>query len=316
MKKGLNTGIGLKKYYFIMGKKFSYLFEINRIIRHKNITQNYFTMDKLELYLQKIIELGIEYAPKLLLAILTLVIGAFIIKRLVKVVKKIFRKRDVEVSLRDFLISIIRILLWVMLIIAVAGMVGIETTSFIAVLGAAGLAIGLALQGSLANFAGGVLILLFKPFKVGDVIEAQGFLGTADSISIFHTEIRTFDNRIVVLPNGNLANGAITNITREDVRRVDMEFGIGYGDDIDKAKSILKELAQADERIFKDPEPVIVLGSLGDSSVNFKFRVWSKKEDYWDIYFEMQENVKKRFDKEGISIPFPQTDVHLFNEKA
>ena len=273
-------------------------------------------MDKVEIYVQKITELGIEYLPKLLLAIITLLVGAFIIKRLIKVVKKIFRKHKVEESLRGFLLTIIRIMLWAMLIIAVAGMVGIETTSFIAVLGAAGLAVGLALQGSLANFAGGVLILLFKPFKVGDVIEAQGFLGTADVINIFHTEIRTFDNRIVVLPNGPLANGAITNITREDLRRVDMEFGIGYGDDIDKTKSILKQLIEADERIFSDPEPFIVLGSLGDSSVNFTVRVWSKKEDYWGIYFDMQEKVKKTFDKEGVSIPFPQTDVHLYNEKA
>lgn len=274
-------------------------------------------METIEKYLEQLAELAVEYAPKLLLAIVTLLVGAFIIKRIMKVSKKIFEKRELEKSLRSFLLSMIKVGLWAMLIIAVAGMVGIETTSFIAVLGAAGLAVGLALQGSLGNFAGGVLILIFKPFKVGDVIDAQGFTATVSNIEIFHTELKTFDNRVVILPNGPLANGAITNITREDLRRVDMEFGIGYDDDIDTAKALIFELIEADSRILKEPaEPFIALSSLGDSSVNFAVRVWAKKEDYWGIYFDMNENVKKLFDKKGVSIPYPQTDVHLYNEKA
>ncbi len=274
-------------------------------------------MDSMNDYVTKITDLAIEYAPKLLLAIITLLIGAFLIKRIVKLSSKIFDKRKFDKALKSFLLSMIKVLLWVMLVITVAGMVGVETTSFIAVLGAAGLAIGLALQGSLANFAGGVLILIFRPFRVGDLIEAQGFLGIVDAVEIFHTELKTPDNRVIIIPNGPLANGAITNITRESLRRVDMEFGIGYEDDIDKAKGLLNDLVSADDRILKEPAaPFIVVSSLGDSSVNFTVRVWTKKENYWGVYFDTHEKVKKLFDEKGVSIPFPQTDVHLYNEKA
>ena len=201
------------------------------------------------------------------------------------------------------------------LLISVASMVGIETTSFIAVIGAAGLAIGLALQGSLANFAGGVLLLIFKPFKVGDTIEAQGFMGAVVEIQILYTVVDTFDNRRIVIPNGSLSNATLVNVSIYDKRRCDMTFGISYNDDIDTAKAILKRLFEEDERSLTDPAPRICVASLGDNSVNLMFRAWVATGDLWPYYWDMQEKVKKAFDKEGISIPFPQRDVHVHNVK-
>ncbi|NQY18393.1 mechanosensitive ion channel family protein, partial [Alteromonas sp.] len=201
----------------------------------------------------------------------------------------------------------------VMLLISVASMIGIETTSFIAVVGAAGLAIGLALQGSLANFAGGVLILIFKPFRVGDTIEAEGYLGSVAEIQILYTVLNTFDNRRVVIPNGNLSNATLTNVSVYDKRRCDMTFGIGYDDDIDKAKKILQRLFEEDERSLTEPAPRICVGGLGDNSVDLMFRPWVGTDDLWPYYWDMQEKVKKAFDEEGISIPYPQRDVHLYN---
>jgi len=196
-----------------------------------------------------------------------------------------------------------------------ASMIGIATTSFIAVIGAAGLAIGLALQGSLANFAGGVLILIFKPFKVGDTIEAQGYLGAVAEIQILYTVVNTFDNRRIVIPNGSLSNATLVNVSIYDKRRCDMTFGIHYDDDIDKAKAILKRLFDEDERSLKDPEPRICVGSLGDNSVNLMFRAWVATDDLWPYYWDMHEKVKKAFDAEGITIPFPQRDVHVYKSE-
>ena len=193
-------------------------------------------------------------------------------------------------------------------------MLGIETTSFVAILGAAGLAVGLALQGGLANFAGGVLILIFKPFKVGDFIDAQGHAGVVSEITVFTTVLKTPDNKTIIIPNGALSNGSMVNYSTEEKRRVDMVFGIGYGDDIAKAKQVLKRIVDEDERVLKDPAPQIVVAELADSSVNFNFRVWCTGSDYWSIYFDMNEKVKLEFDKEGVSIPFPQRDVHLYNQ--
>jgi small conductance mechanosensitive channel len=192
-------------------------------------------------------------------------------------------------------------------------MLGVQMTSFIAILGAAGLAVGLALQGSLANFAGGVLLLLFKPFKVGDFIEAQGFSGSVNAIQVFNTVLKTPDNKTIIIPNGNLSNGAITNFTAEKNRRVDWTFGIGYSDDIKKAKEILVQLIKSDPRILDEPEAMVALSELGDSSVNFVVRAWVKLEDFWGVYFDIQEKVKLTFDEQGISIPFPQRDVHVYN---
>jgi len=265
-------------------------------------------------YLNKAIELVMEYGPKLILAILVLIVGMWIIKGIKKLITKAMQKGQVEISLQKFLISMITILLKVLLLISVASMIGIATTSFVAILGAATFAIGLALQGSMSNFAGGVLILLLKPFKVGDTIEAQGFIGKVHEIQIFNTIMKTFDNKMIYIPNGTLSNGNITNYSREPIRRVDMTFGIGYGDDIKKAKEVLTRLVKEDARILKDPAPLIAVSSLGDSSVNFAVKVWCDNAEYWNVYFDMQEKVKLAFDQENISIPFPQTDVHLFKE--
>ena len=266
-------------------------------------------------YLDKAIGLVMEYGPKLILAILVLIIGLWIIKGIKKLVNKAMVKGKVEISLQRFLISLIAVGLKVLLLISVASMVGIATTSFIAMLGAATFAVGMALQGSLSNFAGGVLILLLKPFKVGDAIEAQGFVGKVHEIQIFNTLVKTFDNKMIYIPNGSLSNGNITNYSQEPIRRVDMTFGISYGDDIKKAKDILTRLVNADTRILKDPAPLIAVSNLGDSSVDFAVKVWCDTAEYWNIYFDMQENVKLTFDQENISIPFPQTDVHLFKEE-
>lgn len=265
-------------------------------------------------YVEIIFEALINYGPKVLLALFTLIIGLWIIKKLVNKTSVHFSAKA-DPSLASFMSSLVSVLLKLMLFIAVASMVGIQTTSFIAVLGAAGLAVGLALQGSLANFAGGVLILLFKPFKVGDVIEAQGHLGVVKQIQIFNTILTTGDNRIVIIPNGPLSNGSLVNINQEPTRRIDFSFGIGYGDDIDKAKSVLEGLVSAESRILKDPAHLIVVEALADSSVNIKVRVWVNTADYWGVFFAMTETVKKTFDKEGISIPFPQRDVHMHTVK-
>lgn len=260
--------------------------------------------------------MAIEYLPKLGLAIITLIIGLWIINAFIRFLKKTMTKRDVDPSLIPFTASLANVILKAMLLISVASMIGIQTTSFIAILGAAGLAVGLALQGSLANFAGGVLVLLFKPFKVGDVIEAQGFLGSVTGIQIFNTILHTPDNKKIIIPNGAISSGPITNYSSENKRRVDLLFGIGYSDDIKKAKDILSKIISEDSRIISEPAaPFIAVKELGDSSVNLVVRVWADAGDYWGIYFDMQEKVRLTFDKEGISIPFPQRDVHLFQEK-
>lgn len=261
-------------------------------------------------YVDQAIALVMTYAPKFVLAIVTLVIGLWLINRFVGVLDKKLGAKDP--TLNKFLCTLISILFKVMLLISVASMIGIATTSFIAVIGAAGLAIGLALQGSLGNFAGGVLILIFKPFKVGDTIEAQGFLGAVAEIQILYTVVNTFDNRRVVIPNGSLSNETLVNVSIYDKRRCDMTFGIHYDDDIDKALAILQRLFDEDERSLKDPEPRICVGSLGDNSVNLMFRPWVATDDLWPYYWDMHKKVKKLFDAEGITIPFPQRDVHIY----
>ena len=220
-------------------------------------------------------------------------------------------KKKVEITLHRFLLSILTTLLKAIQIIILASMLGIQTASFIAILGAAGLAIGLALQGSLANFAGGVLILLFRPFKNGDAIKAQGYVGSVEEIQIFNTILKTFDNQRIIIPNGLLSNGCVTNINVNGTRRVDMVFGIGYDDDITQAKTLLRSIIEADSRVLKDQAIDIWVGEHGDSSVNLFVRPWTNADDYWGVYFDMMENVKVEFDKAGISIPYPQQDVHM-----
>ncbi len=272
-------------------------------------------MENFQGILDTVYDLAIKYGLKLLLAIVTLIIGLWIIKAIMGGIRRSMEKRDVDATLRTFLHSLLSMLLKIMLVISVISMVGVEMTSFVAILAAAGLAVGMALSGTLQNFAGGVIIVLFKPFKVGDFIDAQGHMGTVKDIQIFNTILKTPDNKTIIIPNGGLSTSSMTNYSTEENRRVDFTFGIGYSDDIDKAKKVIDGVIKADSRIFSDPEPFIAVSELADSSVNFAVRVWSKASDYWGIYFDMTENIKKAFDKEGISIPFPQRDVHLFNEK-
>ncbi len=260
-------------------------------------------------------ELAIKYGLRLLLAIITLFIGLWIIKIIIKAIVRTMEKKDIDITLTKFLRSLLSMLLKILLIISVISMLGVEMTSFIAILTAAVLSVGMALSGTFQNFAGGVMLVLFRPFKVGDYIEAQGYTGTVKEIQIFNTVLTTPDNKTVIIPNGGLSTNAMTNYSNEPTRRVDFTFGIGYDDDIDKARTVIKGIINSDERILKDPKPFIAVSELADSSVNFVVRVWVNSADYGGVLFSMPENIKKAFDKEGISIPFPQTDVHLYNEK-
>ena len=257
----------------------------------------------------------VEHGLSVLFAALPLAIGWWLISRVIKAFTSVLQKRHADAMLTGFLSSLASSLLRILLLLSVAGMLGIETTSFIALIGAAGLAVGLALQGSLANFAGGVLILFLRPFRAGDYIEAQGTAGTVESILIFHTVLRTADNKTIILPNGSLSNGSITNYSTKPTRRVDINVGISYDDDIKQARAILLSLAAADERVLKDPEAVVYMTSLGDNSVNMSLRMWTKSADFWGVFFEVQEQMKEAFDREGISFPFPQRTVHL-NQQA
>ncbi len=267
--------------------------------------------EEIDKYAGEIKQLVIAHGLAILMAILVLFVGLRIIKVVTKGINKAMIKRNVDDSLRPFLISMLNILLKVMLFISVIQMIGIETTSFVAVLASAGLALGLALSGTLQNFAGGVIILLFKPFKKGDFIEAQSYTGTVFAIQIFATILKTVDNKTVFIPNGPLSSGSLINYTAEDTRRVDMTFGVSYSAPLDKVRNILQKLLDEDPRVMKESANLIAVASLGDNSVNFTVRVWVQSPDYWPLFFDFQEKVKIAFDQEGISIPFPQMDVHL-----
>ena len=268
----------------------------------------------LDVFLTKMIDLGISVGSKILLAIVVFLVGRWIVRRLNKLLAKILEKRHVEASLSTFVKSLVNITLTLLLIIVVIGVLGIETSSFIALFASAGVAIGMALSGTLQNFAGGVMILLFKPFKVGDTIEAQGQSGTVREIQIFNTILATPDNKIIIIPNGGLSTGLLKNYSREATRRVDWEFGIAYGDDYTKAKAVIARLLDADGRVLKDPAYFIALTSLGESSVNIVVRAWVNAGDYWGVYFDMNEKVYKTFAEENLNIPFPQLDVHLLGK--
>ena len=265
----------------------------------------------LDVFVTKMIDLGISVGSKILLAIVVFIVGRWIVRRLNKLLAKILEKRHVEASLSTFVKSLVNITLTLLLIIVVIGVLGIETSSFIALFASAGVAIGMALSGTLQNFAGRVMILLFKPFKVGDTIEAQGQSGTVREIQIFNTILATPDNKIIIIPNGGLSTGLMKNYSREATRRVDWEFGIAYGDDYTKAKAVIARLLDADGRVLKDPAYFIALTSLGESSVNIVVRAWVNAGDYWGVYFDMNEKVYKTFAEENLNIPFPQLDVHL-----
>jgi small conductance mechanosensitive channel len=252
----------------------------------------------------------LNYSGKLTLALLTLLVGWWLINVLTRKVRTLLDARNVDRALHSFISSLASIALKVLLLVSVTSMIGVETTSFIAVIGAAGLAIGLALQGSLANFAGGVLIIMFRPFRAGDWIEAQGVSGTVDSIHIFHTTLKTADNKVVIVPNGNLSNDHITNYSTEPKRRAEIKVGIDYSSDIKKAREVLLKIAE-DSRVLKDPAPVVYVVGLGDSSVDLSLRIWVATADFWPVTFEFTELVKERLDEAGIGIPFPQRVVHL-----
>ena len=262
-------------------------------------------------WLQTIEKLGTEYGLRLLGAILVLVIGLWVIRILTHGTHKLMDKSNIEPSLNTFIKSLVSILLKILLVISILGMIGIQMTSFIALLGAAGLAIGMAMSGTLQNFSGGVMILIFKPFKVGDFIDSQGHSGVVKEIHVFSTVMTTPDNKTILVPNGSLSNSAITNFSTQPKRRVDWTFGIAYGDDYDKAKAFILGLIAEDSRILSDPEPFVALAQLADSSVNLTVRVWVNTADYWGVLFDLNEKYYKNAGKAGINIPFPQMDVHL-----
>jgi len=272
-------------------------------------------VDQLVRQSQTWVPLIMEYGSRLLLALLTLAVGWWIINKVSARLGKLVGLRNADLALQGFISTLSNIVLKVLLFVSVASMIGIETTSFVAAIGAAGLAIGLALQGSLANFAGGVLILMFRPFRIGDWIEAQGVAGTVDSIQIFHTVLRTGDNKTVIMPNGALSNGIITNTNRQPTRKVVFDVGVDYEADLQKARQVLLELAQ-DPRVLQDPAPQAVVSTLGDSSITVSLRLWTKTSDYWDVMFMLNEQARDRLKAEGIDIPFPQRVIRVVQEAA
>jgi small conductance mechanosensitive channel len=264
--------------------------------------------------IEKFTNLGIEYGLKLIAALAIFIIGKWIAKLLTSWVKKLMIKSKVDEALVSFVSNIIYALLITFVVIAAANKVGVQTTSLVAVIGAAGLAIGMALSGSLSNFASGVMIIVFKPFKKGDLIEAAGILGVVEEIGILCVIMKSGDNKQIIVPNSSIMGGAITNYSGNNTRRVDMVFGVSYSDDIKKVETVINEVLSENSLILKDPAPTVAVSELADNSVNFVVRPWGKTADYWTIWFETHKNIKLRFDKEGISFPFPQRDVHLIKE--
>jgi len=268
------------------------------------------TLTKAEQLMKALMDSGIGLGRRLITAIIIFLVGRLLVSLINKLVRKILIKRNVDLSIRTFLGSMTNILLTVLLIISVVGALGVETTSFAALLASAGVAIGMALSGNLQNFAGGLMVLLFKPYKVGDVIEAQNVSGTVREIQIFHTILTTFDNKVIYIPNGALSSGVITNYSNQSTRRVDWVFGIEYGEDYERVKAVLERLVRNDPRILPDPAPFIALHALADSSVNITLRVWVNSEDYWAVYFDFNKNVYETFNREGIDFPYPHITVH------
>lgn len=266
--------------------------------------------------MDQIVEAVAAYGLKILAAIIILVIGLWLAKKLKTLFVDILQKKEVDPTLVGFFSSMLYGALVIFVVIAAIGKLGVQTTSFVAVIGAAGLAVGLALQGSLSNFASGVLLILFKPFKAGNFIKAGGEAGVVVEVGILTTEMKTPDNVKIVMPNSAIMSGAITNFSAHPTRRVDMTVGVGYGDDLNKAKKIMEDIIAADERVLADPAPQIAVANLGDSSVDFVVRPWVNAADYWTFKFDFTKAVKEKFDAEGVSIPFPQRDIHLFQENA
>lgn len=253
----------------------------------------------------------IPYGIKLIVSLLVLFVGLAVIKKIMKILEKHFNRMRIDETLKPFILSLIRISLKVLLVLSVVAKLGVETSSFVAVLGAASFAIGLAFQGSLSNFAGGLLLLIIRPIKVGDFVDVKGHKGTVEAIDILNTTLITVDNKVIYIPNGDLSNSTIVNYSVKDTRRVDLVFEVGYDDDIDKVKRVLTDIVKSHPKVLRNPEAFIRLSGHGDNALEFTIRAWTKAEDYWDVYFDIIETVKKRFDREQISIPYPQIDVHM-----
>lgn len=268
------------------------------------------TGSKLEGVLQHLIEGGAQLGLTILKALIIFIVGRLVIGLINKLVRQILNKRNIEPSVRSFTGSLVNVVLTILLIVSVVGALGVQTTSFAALLASAGVAVGMALSGNLSNFAGGLIILLFKPYKVGDYIEAQGTGGTVREVQIFHTVLLTPDNKTIYIPNGSLSSGVVTNFSREELRRVDWTFSVEYGSDYEHVRQVILRILGADSRILSDPAPFIGLTSLADSSVNVVVRVWVKSSDYWNVYFDMNQTVYATFNAEGIGFPFPQLTVH------
>ncbi|WP_019037202.1 mechanosensitive ion channel family protein [Psychroflexus tropicus] len=271
------------------------------------------TVDSIGAYADYFLDKLLSYLPSIIAALVILILGLWVIKLIIGRLRKVMEKREVDSGVRGFALSILSVVLKIILFIVIITKLGVETTSFAAILAAAGLAIGLALQGSLSNFAGGVLIIILKPFKVGDFIDAQGESGTVTEISIFYTYLTTFNNQRVVIPNGQLSNNKVTNYSYEPLRKNAMTVGISYDSDIKKAREVLLNIVNSDSRALQDPEPVVFVSELADNSVNLSLRFWAKQEDYWGLHFDTIEKLKVELEDAGVSFPFPQRDVHLFD---
>jgi len=265
---------------------------------------------RLERMIDRLLEQGASLGLTLIKAFLIFLIGRYLIKLINKIIKRILSRRDIEMSVKTFVGSLVNVVLTILLIISVVGALGVQTTSFAALLASAGVAIGMALSGNLSNFAGGLIVLLFKPFKVGDYIEAQNIGGTVKEIQIFHTILVTVDNKTVYIPNGALSSGAVVNYSRQDTRRIEWTFGVDYGEKYDKVKQVIESVLARETRILPTPAPFIALNTLADSSVNVIVRVWVKSENYWDVYYDINQAVYTTFNEQGIDFPFPQLTIH------
>ncbi len=270
----------------------------------------------MENYMDLIVEYAVAFGLKILAAIAIFIFGRIGVRIVTGVVRRLMVRNEADITLTKFVVSLTRITLLTLVVVAAIRALGVEVTSFVAILGAAGLAIGFALQGSLANFAAGVMLMIFRPFKAGDYVEAGGTAGAVEAVQIFSTILKTPDNKRVIIPNSKITGDNIVNYSAMEQRRIDLVFGIGYGDDIKKAKEILEKILGEDDRILKDPAPTVAVSELADNSVNFVVRPWVKTADYWAVYFALTEKVKLTFDSEGISIPFPQRDVHLYQSQT
>lgn len=271
-------------------------------------------ISNLDVIFQKLMDLSISAGKHILIALVIFLVGRFLIKLVNRLVAKMLERRHVEVSVQTFLRSLVNILLTLLLLISVIGALGVNTTSFAALLASAGVAVGMALSGNLQNFAGGLIVLLFKPYRVGDFIEVQGVQGKVREIQIFHTILLTTDNKVIYIPNGSTSTSVITNYSCEDTRRVEWTIGIDYGEDVERARAAISEVLEADARVLKEPAPFIAVGTLADSSVNIVVRVWVATADYWDVYHDTYRSIYDSFNSQGINFPYPQQTIHLVKE--